>query len=163
MVLLNNITKSFAIDKQFPVDPRLTLAYTIRDGDRPELLSNRLYGTQDYWWTVLLINNIVEYDKEWPLTSDQMDLYLQENYPFNNVYIDIHHYETLDGLITDPIAVMVTKQFNSPEEAINYEPLIGISIYDHEMKRNDAKRKIKLIDPDYIINVINQFNSIMRS
>jgi hypothetical protein len=36
----------------------------------------------------------------------------------------------------------------------------SISKYTYEVERNESKRQIKLIDADFISNIINQFESV---
>lgn len=157
--LLNDLTTSISVDHRFKIDPRLVLEYTIQDGDRPELLSNRLYSTPSYWWTVLLINNITNYDEQWPIPESDFDTYLESKYPLNELY-DIHHYETVDGIITDPEVLMSQFDIATIQDAIIRFALQPITIYNYEFNRNEEKRKIVLIDPDYITNFDRQMKSL---
>jgi hypothetical protein len=43
--------------------------YTIKDGDRPDTLSYRLYGRSDLHWVILIFNEILNPFFDWPLTS----------------------------------------------------------------------------------------------
>lgn len=161
-ILLNNITKAIALDRRFKVDPRLVLNYNIRDNDRPELLSHRLYGTVDYWWTVLLVNNIFNYEEQWPLNDEQLESYIKAKYPHNNP-TDIHHWETIDGFITDPMAIQMKYNLNSEAEAIVRESLVKVTIQDYEEKINEEKREIILVDPDYINTVVQQMVDFFKT
>lgn len=40
--------------------------YTIVDGDRPDTLALKLYGNQFYDWVILLTNNLVNSQYDWP-------------------------------------------------------------------------------------------------
>lgn len=46
--------------------------YLVRDGDGPERVSYRLYGTTDFWWVILIFNNIVNPFGEWPISQTQL-------------------------------------------------------------------------------------------
>ena len=53
----------------------------ITDGERPEQLSQRLYGTPSYYWTFLLINpNIKNVWNDWPKNENQLLEYSVKKY-----------------------------------------------------------------------------------
>jgi len=41
--------------------------YTILDGDRPDVLSQKLYNSSKYYWTFFLLNDLIR-ERGWPLT-----------------------------------------------------------------------------------------------
>lgn len=148
-ILVNNVCKRVTIPKKYKTDPRLTLLYQINDGDRPDLLSKRLYGVDDYWYTILLVNDISNYTEQWPRTDVDLYNYIADAYPYYDAN-DPHHYVNVDGLITDPTAVMIRYGLPDLQSAMNRETLTAVSIIDYETQVNDAKRHIKIVDPDYI-------------
>ena len=42
--------------------------YSIKNGDRPDTVSQDLYGTPDYYWTFFLMNDDVKL-RGWPLSN----------------------------------------------------------------------------------------------
>lgn len=63
--------------------------YTISDGDRPENVSYRLYGTTDYYWTFFLINeHIANYYDDWPKSSSSLLEYCKTKYPYHAGLVD---------------------------------------------------------------------------
>lgn len=55
--------------------------YTIVDGDRPDTVSQKLYGTPDYHWTFFVVNNTLKNGlHDWPLSSSQMVKFLETFY-----------------------------------------------------------------------------------
>lgn len=53
--------------------------YTILEGDRPDVLSHKLYGTSNFYWTFFFINdNLREFG--WPKTSSRLHEYLINKY-----------------------------------------------------------------------------------
>lgn len=56
--------------------------YEIEQNDLPEDIALKYYGNLDYWWLVLLSNNIVNPFTEWHLSDDQIydiALFLSQN------------------------------------------------------------------------------------
>ena len=55
----------------------------IIDGERPDHLSQRLYGTPDYHWTFLLLNpQIKNIWDDWPMSSSQLIEYCTNKYQY---------------------------------------------------------------------------------
>lgn len=154
LVSVNNITKFATITKKYRDNPNLSLDYVIKDGDRPELISNRIYGTVQYWWVVLLMNSISNVYEEWPLDDEQLTKYMDIKYP-NNSLSDIHHYEDIMGDWSDPTAISLSKGISAKTAAEIYN-LTPVSIYEYEKNVNDSKRYIKLVDPDYVDGLVRE-------
>lgn len=148
-VLMNNITKRVTLPAAYKTNPQLTLLYQINDGDRPDLLSKRLYGVDDYAYSIMLVNDIFDYTDQWPRTDIDLMNYISDKYPYYEAN-DPHHYVNIDGFITDPTAVMIRYGLPDIQSAMNRENLTAVSILDYETQVNDAKRHIKVVDPDYI-------------
>lgn len=56
------------------------LEYYISEGDTPESISNAFYDTQQYSWIILLLNSMKDINRDWPLSSIQLNTYLSEKY-----------------------------------------------------------------------------------
>ena len=54
--------------------------YNLRDGDRPDQISNYLYGSPDYHWTFYLLNDELK-RRGWPLTRSRISDKAKEEYP----------------------------------------------------------------------------------
>ena len=66
--------------------------YAIEDGERPDSLAEKAYGDPFYDWVILLVNNMVNVQYDWPMTNYQMYKVLESEY--DDPYGTIHHYET---------------------------------------------------------------------
>jgi hypothetical protein len=57
------------------------LYYEIVDGERPDVVSSKLYGTPDYHWTFFILNEELKNGlKSWPKTYDEFKKYIQRKY-----------------------------------------------------------------------------------
>jgi len=54
--------------------------YNLRNGDRPDQVSNYLYGSPDYYWTFFLLNDDLKM-RGWPLTQSRISDKAKEEYP----------------------------------------------------------------------------------
>ena len=130
-VALNDITKFVSVDPKYKNDPRFYLDYTLKDQEHPATLSNRLYGTPDYHYTIYLMNDITNFNEQWPRDESQLDEYIAEKYPFNTPG-DILYYLDINDLVTDPEAMRYKgKMFNlTDDEIIAQYDLTPVSIID---------------------------------
>ena len=67
-VLFNNITQYVDIIDKIKQEVSFLNRYTIVGGDRPDSLSQKLYGTTDHYWTFYLMNDDLRYSG-WPVDT----------------------------------------------------------------------------------------------
>ena len=58
----------------------LYMKYNIIGGERPDQISQKLYGVADYYWTFYLMNENIKL-KGWPLHDDELNILLNEKFP----------------------------------------------------------------------------------
>ena len=56
------------------------LEYDIQDGQKPEHISYDMYDTVDYYWLILVCNNIIDPYYEWPMDGQTFNAYLVNKY-----------------------------------------------------------------------------------
>lgn len=141
--------------------------YQIPDGSRPDLVAEELYGSSQYDWVVIICSGITRLRDQWPL-SDQKLYEFAENL-YEEKLNDIHHYETTevrdssDRLIL-PAGKVVDANFTipkpgSPTETLN--PVVGISNYEYEVRKNNEKRSIYVLKPRYLQQVLTDTRKAM--
>jgi len=71
--------------------------YKIIGDDRPDNIAFKEYGDSNLDWVILLANNILNIQDEWPLPQNSLDEILLEKYgTYDKLYSDVHHYETVE-------------------------------------------------------------------
>lgn len=144
--LLTNVCRRVTIPQSVKDRSSLYIPYTIRDGDRPDILSRKLYGTPDYWWIILMVNDVFDFYQDWPIDDhDVLDIALKEN---ADVYA-VRHYEDEEGNVVDPRAEGYSINA-TPEEVVNIRGYEAITYIENAERANNIKRNIKLVDPDFI-------------
>ena len=135
--------------------------YIIEDGDRPDTISMDLYQDPNYDWTILLLNNIVNFYKDWPKSKMSLDNYVNFTYEDPEA---VHHYESLEQshngqiILKGGVTVPEEYQFITPEGVTlpKSQSRISVSNYTYEIDQNEKKREIILLKPD----LIPQFNQL---
>ena len=141
--------------------------YQIKEGARPDTVAEELYGSSQYDWVVLIGAGIINVRNEWPL-SDR-DIYRYSEQLYGNDLNDIHHYETTEvkdsrGRLIFPAGKIVDSTFTIPDPNISIQtlnPVVGISNYEYEVRKNNKKRDIYILKPAYLQQVINDTRKAM--
>ena len=69
--------------------------YSIIGDERPDNVAYKFYDDETLDWVVLLSNNILNIQSEWPMTQRTFDKVMLEKYgSYEELYSGIHHYET---------------------------------------------------------------------
>jgi hypothetical protein len=134
--------------------------YQIKDGERPDTVAKEVYGSTQYDWVVLISADILNVRNEWPLSDKQVYDYAEEIY--GNELNAIHHYETKEVLDSQdrlilPKGKVVDSDFTIPDPNIPIQtinPVIGISNYEYEVRKNNDKRGIYILKPQYLQQAI---------
>jgi hypothetical protein len=62
--------------------------YEIQDGERPDIVSSRLYGTPDYYWTFFVANESLKSGlNSWPLEYNQFQEWIEQEYGAYSVMV----------------------------------------------------------------------------
>jgi hypothetical protein len=141
--------------------------YQIQEGARPDTVAEELYGSSQYDWVVLVGAGIINVRNEWPL-SDR-DIYRYSEQLYGNDLNAVHHYETIEvkdsrGRLILPAGKIVDSFFTIPNPNIPVQtlnPVVGISNYEYEVRKNNKKRDIYVLKPSYLQQVINDTRKAM--
>jgi len=142
--------------------------YQVRDGERPDTIAEALYGSSDLDWVVLLSANIINVRNEWPLSDRDLYRFVEEKYGLEKMY-EVKYYQTTEvknstGNLILPAGKIVDSNFTIPDPNnpyISLNPVVGISNYDYEVDKNNKKRTIYILKPQYLQQYLNDIRSIM--
>ena len=139
--------------------------YQIQGDDRPDNVAYKIYGDSDLDWVVLLSNNIVNIQSEWPLPQRDFDRYILEKYETYEKLNDTHHYETKEvkntiGAIIVPEGLQVPSDYSvtyydwyQSGEVTRSDITTEVTNLDYEEKIDNNKRSIFLLKKIYL-NVV---------
>jgi hypothetical protein len=150
--VVTNILRRVGIRAKVKANTMLYDTYDVKNGETPESIAYKLYDDAELHWVILLINNITDRFHDWPMTEAQFLQYVNDKY--TNVDA-IHHYEISQE------SGDTSKKINIGTDNTDYSTATAITNYEHEQDVQDNKRKIRLLDPSYISDFINEFKSIM--
>jgi hypothetical protein len=148
--------------------------YTIEGDDRPDNVAFKVYDEPTYDWIILISNNIINIQSEWPLPQRDFDRFLLDKYgDYDTLYNGIHHYETQEvknsnGVTIVPEGLEVQDGYTTSyydfflDQQIDTGNLsVPVTNYEYEESLNNQKRIIFILKPFYLNVVINDLESIL--
>jgi len=138
--------------------------YQVQSGEIPESVSYKLYSTTDYFWTILVINNIVNPYLDWPMSDDQVELFTTKKYGAGNEY-NLHHYQWTG---TDGHAAnMPLDSFDTASAVAGTLPGLGSTYVGYtnlawEIETNMNKKAIIVINPIVISKFVEAYNNALQ-
>ena len=170
LIKVKNLFKRGKIREDFFQNATTFYQYTITGDDRPDNVAKEVYDNINLDWVVLLSNNILNIRDEWPMSQYDFQRYLENKY--DSVQLtQIHHYETKEirnsdevlllqsGLVVDSDFTFKYTDLKTGYQAIN--DVTSVSVFQHETQKNDNKRAIYLLRPEYVSTIMSDMREIM--
>lgn len=149
--------------------------FIVQGDDRPDNVANEVYGDPFLDWVVLLSNNIVNVQSEWPLSQADFFTYLNEKYDNETVlYSGIHHYEANEVKTSNNDIIIASGTRVSVGQSVSYfddglenqvvvtDIALPVTNYTFEENENNKKREIFLLKPIYLSIVFDDLERIMK-
>lgn len=144
--LVPNIFKRIRVRRGLADNVILYEKMFVQDGDTPDIMADRVYGDPTLHWILLLINNVVDPYYDWPCSDASLLEFIKKKYGVDNVTAT-HHWENANGLevmSTDPGAIPITN-------------------FAYETKLNDDKRLVKILQPEFLIDFVKEFEFLLNN
>jgi len=156
--LVTDIFRRIKVREQLKENAALFSKYSVPSGEQPETTSYKHFGTTDYFWIILLLNDITDRYYGWPLSDQDFEKYVKDKYAQP---LGVHHYEITQssGSTTGngPDDYSHKIEVNSTETGAE-----AVTNYEYERREQDKKRNIKLLDPRYLPMFLEEFERLIR-
>ena len=140
VLLVKDITQNVRVRKEILENITLYDEYDIKDGETQEIIAEKVYGSPLYHWVVMLCNQKYNYIDDFPLSTYNLEQQITQKYGVGNEYAT-HHYVDANGYQVHSDAPGAT----------------SVSNYQYEDDENEKKRRIKLISPELLQNILKNF------
>ena len=147
--------------------------YKIVGDDRPDNVAFDVYGDETLDWIILLSNNIMNIQTEWPLDHESFYNFLISKYGSEEQIHAVHHYETTEVRNTAK-TIIVPKGIKVPQNySIEFydsrldsyttvsDMTTEITNYEYENKIENEKRNIYVLKSDYLNVILNDMEESM--
>ena len=173
-IIVKNLFKRVFLREDIYQNLTFFKKYSVVGDDRPDNVAAQVYEDSTLDWLVLLANNIVNVQNEWPLPQEDFNRHLLDTYndDYDKIYNGIHHYETIEvkdsnNIIIVPEGLEVGEDFSTTY----YDYFIGglttannitrpVTNYQYEEKIENKKREIFILKPEYISVIMDDIDDI---
>ena len=151
---VTNLLRRVGMRTKLKTNTFLYDTYSVKEGETPEMIAHKLYGDSELHWIVLLVNEITDRYHQWPMSGMQFLDYLNDKYSNPD---GIHHYETTQTSGDTKVKIEV---FNEVDDDA-YTGLTAITNREYEEGEQDKRRKIRLVDPDFVEQFVDEFKKLI--
>ena len=177
--IYTNLLARASIVPEFLKSPALYYKYSIQDSDTPEIIAHKYYGDSYRYWILLFTNEILDPQWNWPLRTEAFEKYIEKKYSEVNPHYVIHHYEktitqyNTTYLKTTENTVTIDDVDYEKQDNLNYNVFVGaeqiqvsikkqaVSLYEQELRLNEAKRQINILNGSYVDTMEKQLKKLM--
>ena len=166
---VKNIMKRQKLKASVMEDITAYYPYFVQEGERVDTVSYNYYGTTDFAYLILLINNIIDPLFDWPLSTRDFEAYMinkygnieaaqaETKYYYQIVRVEVPQTNYSDRV--DEVKVIVDQ---TTYDSLDADVRKTVTSYEDEVELNDIKRYVKVINRDLISDVDYQFKREMR-
>ena len=150
---VTNLLKRIGVRAKVKTNISVFDTYDVKEGETPEMIADKLYDDPELHWVVLLMNDISDRYHQWPLNHNQFIAHINDKY--SNIDA-VHHYEI------EQTSGDTTLKINICTDNTEHSGATAITNYEYEVAQEDKKRKIRLLDPEYIDAFIVEYQNLMN-
>jgi len=77
---VTNIMSKFSLNESIKENTAVYYEYDVNESDTPEIVAHKMYGSAQRQWIVLMMNNIVDPQYDWPLTTITLNNFIDAKY-----------------------------------------------------------------------------------
>lgn len=78
--IVTNITSKFKFEDEFKNNTVVYYQYEIEDGETPEIIAYKVYGSTEKHWIILALNDIINPQMDWPIEQNSLIKLIDKKY-----------------------------------------------------------------------------------
>ena len=162
--------------------------YDVKDTETPDIVSYKYYGEAQYYWVILLMNQLRDPQWGWPINQRSFERYINKKYGSVPIATQTNsHYETIEqkaittddnytagdvvlqgGLKVDSDFSYQYTPINSgvpgtPQTFLAADVVKEITMWDKEIVDNENKRNIVLLRRNLLGEFVNEFENLITT
>ena len=150
--VVTNLLKRVAVRAKVRTNTAFYDTYDVKDGEKPEILADKLYKDAELHWVILLVNNVTDRYHQWPKNTNQFLAYVNDKY--SNVDAT-HHYEI------SQVSGDTTIKIDIGTDNTGHSGASVVTNYEYEEDLQNKKRKIRLLDPSYLGAFVSEYEKLI--
>lgn len=152
---VTNLLRRVGIRTKLKSNALLYDTYNVKEGETPEMIAHKLYGDSELHFVIMIINDITDRYHQWPMSLPQFQEFINDKYDDPD---GIHHYESTQTSGDTKVKIEVFNEVDSDA----YTGLTPITNREYEENEQDKKRQIRLLDPSYIEQFVDEFEKLIK-
>jgi hypothetical protein len=190
--VITNLTTKFKFDNTFKENSVVYYDYIVKDGETPEIIADKIYGSSEKHWIILLLNDIIHPQIDWPIEQNSLIKLIDNKYESradvaNNQtglqwsQINVKEYyltEEIKNLSDNSTTISINQitpavYANTINTVENYTLSNNVTVtvsktkstksyYDYEIENNESKRSIKLLKNEFVSTIEEEFKNLFR-
>lgn len=168
LLAVKNIFRRAEILKEFKTSVTIFDEFIVNNGEKPEVIANRIYQNPFYAWTLFIANDIINYYEQWPRSSRQLAEYVESKY--DNPQATKHYITTevkQGNNIIVPAGKVVPQNYSvsyfNGTTTVTANPTVSITNYQFEEQLNSKKERIQVIRPSMIEQFVEVYKRRVRT
>ena len=168
LLAVKNIFRRAEILKEFKTSVTIFDEFIVNNGEKPEVIANRIYKNPFYAWTLFIANDIINYYEQWPRSSRQLAEYVESKY--DNPQATKHYITTevkQGNNIIVPAGKVVPQNYSvsyfNGTTTVTANPTVSITNYQFEEQLNSKKERIQVIRPSMIEQFVEVYKRRVRT
>jgi len=82
-----NIMKRIGIAPELKDATQVFTEYELQDGETPEIIADKLYGTPELHWLVLIFNDVIHPYYDWPMSNITFENWIEKTHPGISLFL----------------------------------------------------------------------------
>jgi len=168
--VVSDITRNVRVLNEILSNITLYDEYDIRDGDTPEIIADKFYGSPMYHWIVMLTNERYDYVNDFPLPIFELEKHIEDKYGFTEVEFNASD-NAIVSLVVNTIykahpfetgdQVIYTSDGNTPIGGlINNKTYYVIKVTDSQFKLASSRKNALALQEIPLTSLSNGSNTI---
>lgn len=146
------------------------------EGDTPVSVSDEVYKSTEFYWTILFVNNIIDPFTQWYMTQTELENYTAKKYADPalpdgrekrfKAMDSLHHFEDASynpPRVLDPVDHKRTLEVYNVNPLAIGENIMPVSNLIYEKRLNETRKVIHIISPKFIHQFVDNFNSMVKA
>lgn len=187
---ITNLTSKFSFAEDFKNNTSLYYQYSVTDGETPEMLAHKIYGDSEKHWVILAMNDMFNPLLDWPIEQRSLVDIIEKKYRdmaepeqtgvewAQQNYYAYYKIETQKNPLTDDVFTTTTQIdantyadliTTSTQYTLDDGNVITVTVdgnaktyYDYEIDTNEKKRIIKILNPQFLPIVDEEFRNVFK-
>jgi hypothetical protein len=191
--VVTNIISRFSFEQSFKDNTSIYEKYNVQESDTPEIIASKIYDSPERHWIVLMMNDIVDAQYDWPLEYRTLTAFINDKYTANantaagqtglmwsqentHSYYSVEKRTTIrtgdfsekkvrvDANTYANVVISSTNKILSDGNEIKIDTSKeSISYYTYEIDENESKRQIKILKPEFAYALEQELKAVFTT